>query len=40
MIQPNYDNLFEMMQHNNIRNLSRAIFTQWKHLEPRVNAFW
>ena len=28
------------MQHDNFRNLNRMIFTYWKHLESRVNAFW
>ena len=33
-------NLFQIMQYNNIRNLNRVIFTQMKHLESEVNAFW
>ena len=28
------------MQHDNFQNLKRVIFTHWKHLESRVNAFW
>ena len=28
------------MQHDNFWNLNRVIFTHWKHLESRVNAFW
>ena len=28
------------MQHGNFRKLNRVIFTDWKHLESRVNAFW
>ena len=28
------------MQHDNFRKLNRVIFTHWKHLESRVNAFW
>ena len=27
------------MEHSNFRNLNRVIFTRWKHLESRVNAF-
>ena len=27
------------MQHDNFRKLKRVIFTQWKNLESRVNAF-
>ena len=28
------------MQHENFQNLNRLIFTYWKHLQSRVNAFW
>ena len=28
------------MQHNNFQNINRVIFTHWKHLKSRVNAFW
>ena len=28
------------MQHDNFRNLNRVIFTYWKYLEFRANAFW
>ena len=38
--QPCYNNLFYFMQHDNFRNLNRVIFTHWKHLQSRVNAFW
>ena len=37
---PSYNNLLLIMQLDNIRNLNRLVFTQWKHLEPRLNAFW
>ena len=35
-----YNNLFWIMQYDNIRNLNREIFTQWKHLEYWVNCSW
>ena len=35
-----YNNLFQIMQQDNFRNLIRVVFTQWKHLESRVNLFW
>ena len=35
-----YNNLFQIMQHDNIQNLSRVIVTQWKCIESQVNAFW
>ena len=28
------------MQLGNFRNVNRVIFTQWKYLQFRVNAFW
>ena len=28
------------MQHENFINLNSVIFTHWKNLEPRVDAFW
>ena len=28
------------MQHDNLGNLNRVIFTHWKHLKSRVSAFW
>ena len=28
------------MQHDNFRNLDMVIFTHWKHLASRLNAFW
>ena len=40
MNQPCYNNLLQIMQHHNFRNLNRVIFTHWKQLESRVNAFW
>ena len=40
MNQPCYNNLLQTMQHHNFRNLNRVIFTHWKQLESRVNAFW
>ena len=40
MNRPYYNNSFQFMQHDNFRNLNRAIFTHWKHLEFRINAFW
>ena len=40
MNQPCYNNLLQTMQHHNFRNLNRVIFTNWKQLESRVNAFW
>ena len=33
-------NLVGIMQHDNFRNLNRMLFSQWKHLELRVNVFW
>ena len=35
-----YNNLFQIMQHDNIQNLSRVIVTQWKCIESQVNTFW
>ena len=32
--------IVQIMQHDNIRNLTSVFFIQWKHLDPRVNAFW
>ena len=40
MNHPCYNNLLKIMQYNNFQNLNRVIFTQWKHLEFRVNTFW
>ena len=40
MNQPCYNDLFQFMQHGNFWNLNRVIFTHWKRLESRVNAFW
>ena len=40
MNRPCYNNLFQIMQHEKLRNLNRAIFTNWKHLESRVNVIW
>ena len=37
---PTYNDLFHIMQNDNIRNINNVIFTQWKHLEFRVNGFW
>ena len=38
LMNPRYcNNLFHMMQ---LSKLKRVIFTQWKHLESRVNVFW
>ena len=37
---PCYKTLFQITQHANFRNLNRVIFTQWKHLEFWVHAFW
>ena len=36
---PFYNNLFQVIQHNNFWNLNRVIFTQWKHVESWVNVF-
>ena len=38
--RPTYNDLFHIMQHDNIGNINNVIFTQWKHLEFRVNVFW
>lgn len=35
-----YNNLFQIVQHRNFRNLNRWILTQWKHPDSQVNAFW
>ena len=40
MNRPCYNNLFQFMQHASFQNLNRVIFTHWKHLESRVDAFW
>ena len=40
MNQACYNNLLQIMQHHNFQNLNRMIFTHWKELESRVNAFW
>ena len=40
MNRPCFNNLFQIMQYDNFRNLNSVIFTQWKHLETRVDAFW
>ena len=37
---PCYNNLFQLMQHDNFRNLNRVIFTHWKHLQSWLNVFW
>ena len=29
-----------MIQHDNFRDLSKVIFSQWKQLDSRNNAFW
>ena len=36
---PCYNNLFQIMQHDNFRNLNGVIFTQWK-LKSRIHGFW
>ena len=28
------------MLYDDLRNLNRVIFTNWKHIETRVGAFW
>ena len=38
--RPCYNKFFQFMQHDNFWHLNRVIFTHWKHLESRVNAFW
>ena len=35
-----YNDFIQFMLHDNFRNSNKLIFTHWKHLEPRVNAFW
>ena len=40
MNQPCYNNLFQFMQRDNLRNLSRVVFTHRKHLQFSVNVFW
>ena len=37
MNQLRSNNLFQLMQSGNFRNLNRVIFTKWKHLETWVN---
>ena len=37
MNRPCYNNLLQIMQHVNLRNLNRVTFTEWKHLASRVN---
>ena len=39
MGRPCYSNLFQIMQHDNFRNLNRVIFTQLKHLSPQLMPF-
>ena len=37
--QPSYNNLFQIMQQDNIRNFNKVIFAQWKHLCPEFMSF-
>ena len=40
MNQPCYNNLFQIMQHDNFWNLNGVNFTKWKHLESQFSAVW
>ena len=40
MNRPCYENLSQIMKHDNFWHLCRVVFTQRKHLENQVNAFW
>ena len=40
MNRPCYNNIFQLIQHDNFWNLNRVFFTHWKLVESRVNALW
>ena len=40
MNRPGYNNLFQVKEQENFRNLNWLIFCTWKHIKSKVNAFW